>query len=101
MALYKRLFSLGQFGRTKRQQHSIPHKFFEASYFGCPYVSLSSVALNESGISAGVIQIDTIENLSSLISESSKVSNKRVNILQNYQEFLSNQKLVSDFESLL
>ena len=54
-------FSLGQFGRTKRQQRSIPHKYFEASYFGCSYVSLKSTALNEMGISAGVIQIDTID----------------------------------------
>ena len=94
-------FSLGQFGRTKRQQHSIPHKFFEASYFGCPYVSLPSTALSESGISAGVIQIDTIDDMSSLISESSKVLNKREAIIENYQNYLSNQKLVLDFESIL
>jgi hypothetical protein len=94
-------FSLGQFGRTKRQQRSIPHKYFEASYFGCSYVSLKSTALNEMGISAGVIQIDTIEDLRGLIGESSKVLNKREAILQNYREFLSNPKLVSDFESLL
>ena len=94
-------FSLGQFGRTKRQQRSIPHKYFEASYFGCPYVSLQSIALNERGISAGVIQIDMIEDLSRLIRESRNVLNKRQAILQNYQDFLSNPKLVSDFESLL
>jgi hypothetical protein len=94
-------FSLGQFGRTKRQQYSIPHKFFEASYFGCAYVSLPSKSLNESGTSAGAIQIETIDDLSRLISEFSGMPKKREAILENYQNFFSNQKLVSDFESIL
>lgn len=94
-------FSLGQFGRTKRQQYSIPHKYFEASYFGCAYVSLPSKSLNENGISAGVIQINTIDDLRHLISEFGEVQNKREAILENYQNFLSNRKLVLDFETIL
>jgi hypothetical protein len=94
-------FSLGQFGKTKRQQYSIPHKFFEASYFGCPYVSLKSKSLSENGISAGVIQIKTIDYLSRAIGEFSDMQNKRKAIIANYQSFLSNQKLISDFESNL
>lgn len=97
------IFSLGQFGTTKRQQYSIPHKFFEASYFGCAYVSLPSKSLNESGISAGVIQINTIDELIHLISEFSgfQNKNKRDAILENYQKYLSNQKLAADFETIL
>ncbi len=39
--------TLGQFGNTGRQQVSIPHKVFESGFFGKPYLSPSSNALNE------------------------------------------------------
>jgi len=92
---------LGQFGTTKRQQRSIPHKFFEASYFGCPYVSAPSNVFSEYGISSGVIQINSIHELKDILGKINQIPNKKELILNNYQEFLSNQKLVSDFETVL
>lgn len=38
---------IGQFGETKRSRHTIPHKFYEAAYYGKPYLSPPSEALQE------------------------------------------------------
>ena len=39
--------TLGQFGKTKRQQFSIPHKVFESAFFGKAYLTPPSESLKE------------------------------------------------------
>jgi len=39
--------SIGQFGEYPRLRRTIPHKAFEAAYFGLPYLSIDSPSLRE------------------------------------------------------
>ena len=94
------VLALGQFGSTKRQQFTIPHKYFEAAYFGCPYLSPETLALNEKLIANSYIRYQEFISLEELINHENleKKGNKSK---ENYNLNLSNKKLSIEKEKIL
>jgi hypothetical protein len=94
------VLALGQFGSTKRQQITIPHKYFEAAYFGCPYLSPETLALNENLIANSYIRYQESTSLEEFINHENleKISNKS---RKNYNLNLSNKKLSIEKDRIL
>jgi hypothetical protein len=99
--LYEHAFlALGQFGFTKRQQVTIPHKYFEAAYFGCPYLSPETQALNEISILQSYIRYLKSISIAKIISEENlgEIGKKSQ---QNYFSNLSNKNLSIEKQKIL
>lgn len=76
--------TLGQFGQTRRQQISIPHKVFESAFFGKAYLTPSSTALKELFDKDEIFFEDTFS--------SARIAETIFAILQNEQLRLNIQK---------
>lgn len=106
-AIYKRSdIALGQLSNNSRLGYTIPHKAFEAGYFGMPYVTTDSVGIRELYSSKSAVLISDNSG-SSLAAEIKKLKNSRVrsdlsqNIKADYQEKASQELLNSKFESFV
>jgi hypothetical protein len=76
--------TLGQFGQTRRQQISIPHKVFESAFFGKAYLTPSSTAIKELFDKEEIFYEDTFNSAS--------IAETIFTILQNEQLRLNTQK---------
>jgi hypothetical protein len=94
------VLALGQFGSTKRQQFSIPHKYFEAAYFGCPYLSPETLALNEKSIVDSYIPYQKSISIQEFIGREN-LENLRKKSRTNYNLNLSNKILQIEKEKIL
>lgn len=92
--------ALGQFGETKRQDYSVPHKFYEAAYFGCPYVSPNKAVLNEPQLVSSFIACDNLNDFRVLI-QSEHLKGAGLRSKDNYNLHLSNKILRRQFDSIL
>jgi glycosyltransferase involved in cell wall biosynthesis len=72
--------AIGQFGEYPRMQRTIPHKAFEAAFFGLPYLSIDSPSLRE---------LFPDENHALLTSEKSEIM-----IAKYLNEVISNNQLL-------
>jgi hypothetical protein len=94
------VLALGQFGFTKRQQLTIPHKYFEAAYFGCPYLSPESIALDEISIRQSYIRYQTATSLAKILNEENLEELSRKS-QRNYFSNLSNKNLSIEKQKIL
>ncbi len=97
---------LGQLSNHPRLNYTIPHKAYEAAFFGKCYITTKSSGILEimGEKSAYLIENPTAESLSAAI-ESMKQKNKRLalslNLKQQYQNRYSQEKINSRFVELV
>jgi hypothetical protein len=94
------IIALGQFGQTKRQDYSVPHKFYEAAYFGCPYLSPNKIALNEPELSSSFINCNDLNNFREF-NQIGYLKEKGLQSKNNYDLYLSNEILREKFAFIL
>jgi hypothetical protein len=92
--------ALGQFGETKRQDHSVPHKFYEAAYFGCPYLSPDKAVLSEPPLASSFIACNDLNDFREF-SDSGYLKTKGSQSRSNYNLYLSNKILREQFTAIL
>lgn len=96
---------LGQLGSSPRINWTIPHKFFEAAYFGAPYMCLNSDALSEIVTAQEVIFIsnskpkEIAKAINIAISDDLALTERGRKLKLIYNEKISNIKLVEKFNS--
>lgn len=94
-------FYVGQLSFNKRLTNTIPHKAFEAGYFGLPYITaqnsgvLESYSPSEAIYLQGHIPVDFAEKVCGL--ESTEIDMYRWAISHKYQEKLSQRVLAEQF----
>jgi hypothetical protein len=78
--------TLGQFGQTRRQQISIPHKVFESAFFGKAYLTPPSNALRELFSKEEIFYEDTYNagNIAKTIRTILQNEQSRLNIQKNF-----------------
>jgi glycosyltransferase involved in cell wall biosynthesis len=97
------MFVLGQFGETSRTEFTIPHKFFEASYYGKGYISPRTRALNEVlpenvGIYVKNFSSKALEEaIEWIISHDLEMKEKENLSKENYRSKLSQEIVTYDF----
>lgn len=98
-------FYVGQLSFNKRLANTIPHKAFEAGYFGLPYITaensgvLESYSSSEAIYLSGYIPDELARKVRSL--DSTEIERYRGAISQKYQEKLSQQVLAEQFLDIL
>lgn len=98
-------FYVGQLSFNKRLANTIPHKAFEAGYFGLPYITAENSGVLESYNSSeaiylsGYIPDELARKVRSL--DSTEIERYRGAISQKYQEKLSQQVLAEQFLDIL
>ncbi len=98
--------ALGQISHHRRLMYTIPHKAFEAGYFGKPYISPKSSGILElySEGSAYFIEDDSIGNLVTAIRKFKDSSLRKMyqdQISKRYTQFASQRVLNSNFERII
>lgn len=98
--------ALGQISHHRRLRYTIPHKAFEAGYFGKPYISPKSPGILElySEESVCFIEDDSVENLVAAIrklNDSSLCKTYQSQIRERYKKFASQEVLNSNFEKII
>jgi hypothetical protein len=94
------LVALGQFGDTKRQDYSVPHKFYEAAYFGCPYLSPNKIVLNEPQLSSSFVSCNDLNDFREF-NHIEYLKEKGLESKNNYNLYLSNEILRKKFAFIL
>lgn len=106
---YQKCFlSLGQLSKSKRLDRTIPHKAFEAGFFGTPYLTLSRDGITEflscdsEAIFVESIDIPKIAEIIEKLHTNVKLQKKlKVNIKEKYSSQASQAKLKQSFFSIL
>jgi hypothetical protein len=96
--LYKHSkLAIGQLSDHKRIKYTIPHKFFEAAYFGIPYLTLLDSAVNNLCKGEGLLLLrslrrsEVVATVQSVISDVALYELKHVQILSFYKEVEQDQ----------
>jgi glycosyltransferase involved in cell wall biosynthesis len=98
-------YYVGQLSFNKRLANTIPHKAFEAGYFGLPYITaqnsgvLESYSPSEAIYLHGHIPVEFAEKVRSL--ESIEIDMYRLAIARKYQKKLSQRVLAEQFLDIL
>jgi glycosyltransferase involved in cell wall biosynthesis len=97
---------IGQFSTHPRLSYTIPHKAFEAAYFGKPYITVQSPGIRDflSVNDAVFVEKPTSENLIHSIrrlSDSNRRSELGANILKTYGLKSSQHNINQDFEKIV
>ena len=98
-------FYVGQLSFNQRVANTIPHKAFEAGYFGLPYITaqnsgvLESYSPSEAIYLQGHIPVEFAEKVRSL--KSTEIEMYRLAISRKYQEKLSQRVLAEQFLDIL
>jgi len=98
-------FYVGQLSFNQRLANTIPHKAFEAGYFGLPYITaqnsgvLESYSPSEAIYLQGHIPVEFAEKVRSL--KSTEIEMYRLAISRKYQEKLSQRVLAEQFLDIL
>ena len=98
--------ALGQISHHRRLRYTIPHKAFEAGYFGKPYISTRSLGILElySEESVYFIEDDSIGNLVAAIRKFKDLSLRKMyksKIRERYKKIASQRILNSNFEKII
>jgi len=108
-ALYQNsLICIGQISKSKRLKRTIPHKAFEAGYFGKPYIAMKSPSLcslyscAESILTLSSNDNDELGIAITQLYESHEIRQQlEKNIKQDYLKFASQKVLQNKFEHYL
>lgn len=99
---------LGQLSSHPRLSRTIPHKAFEAGFYGVPYISTKSTAINEIFQTEkscyfinGVSPQEIANAINYLVSDSEILRNHGIEIHRAYQENMSQKKIHTDFMKTL
>jgi hypothetical protein len=101
------ILCVGQFGEHRRLARTIPHKAFESSYFGKPFISLPTEAISEfdRGIGATIfIPTRNPHQIASAIKaqiDSGLISELGARAKMSYEEHYKQSKLSSSFLRLI
>ena len=98
--------ALGQISNHRRLRYTIPHKAFEAGYFGKPYISTRSPGILElySEESVYFIEDDSIGNLVAAIRKLKDSSLRKMyksKVRERYKQIASQRVLNSNFEKII
>jgi len=98
--------TLGQISLHRRLRYTIPHKAFEAGYFGKPYISLKSPGILElySDESVYFVEDTSIGNLVAAIRKFKDLSFRKTyqsKIRERYTQFASQEVLNLNFEKIV
>ena len=100
------ILAIGQLGKSKRLDFTIPHKFYEAAYFGVPYLTQKKTGLTEL-ISANEYELfchdlepSSISTLVTMFAQDEVKMQSMTNLLrESYEKKFSQEVISRDFES--
>jgi len=98
---------IGQISARPRLRNTIPHKAFEAGYFGKPYISADGVAIKELYSDEECIYLDevTSNSLGIAIAQATGSDSLQIrlseNIQKNYRHFASQELLAKKFNRII